>query len=196
MRAGQWARLAAVPAFVAAWMVAGCGKDSNPTKPGSGGGPPTYPVLSTPQDVLMALEQAYSLRDSTEAKALYDSSYTGTSKDFSDPGSPTLSFTYVDEVRHAARLAKDPTVTSAHISLGPSSSWTRLGSDDPTHPEWAVIQIAGSQIDIQVEQPPDTWQISGSSEFFEFMFKPSTPESTSPTDTLWKIIRWEESRAP
>jgi hypothetical protein len=188
--------LAAIFALLAV-VVAGCGL-FDPKR--SGGKPPDVPpqyqVPFNPTIVLENLQTAYSHRDSVGYKANYDSSYTGTSKDFLDPQTPTISLTYADEVAHIARLASDPTITSAYMSLGPKISWDRLQSDDPSHPDWAVIQIAGSQLDVQVEQPPDTWKVGGSSEFFTFKFKPTTPASISPTDTLWNIVRWEESRSP
>jgi len=147
--------------------------------------------------VLSALEYAYSHRDTVETKALYDPSYVGTSEDLSDPpGTPPISLTYSDEVAHVDRLASKPTISSAYLSLGPPTSWTRLESDDPSHPAWAVIQIAGTSLTVRITELPDNIsEARGSSLFFEFMFKPSTPEPTSPTDTLWTIVRWRESRA-
>src|SRR4030095_14248070 len=44
-----------------------------------GGGTPEYPALDSPNHVLEALTKAYAARDTTEYKALYDSSYVGTS---------------------------------------------------------------------------------------------------------------------
>ena len=178
-------RFTVLPAFVAAGLSLGCGKKLSP-----------YPALSSPQSVLSALSIAYSHRDSTETKALYDSSYVGTSEDLNDPPWMTpLSFSYSDEVGHVAALARSPTISSVSLNFGPQGSWTRLESNDPSHPEWAVIQIAGSSFYVECTDGDNTWQAGGMNEFLEFMFKPSTPESTSPTDTLWRIVRWRESRA-
>jgi hypothetical protein len=196
MRTVRRVRSKYVPAFLAAMVLSGCGDDSNnPAKP-----PPSPPAMymdrSSPQNVLHNLEIAYPQRDSTEYKALYDSSYVGTSEDLNDPpGTIPFSFTYSDEVGHVAALARTPTISSVTFELGPEISWGRLESSDPSHPEWATIQIAGSSIDIQVTDGISTIQASGSNEFFEFTFKPTTPEYFSPTDTLWKIVRWRESRA-
>ena len=187
----------AASVVLASVVLAGCGI-FDPTQ----GGPPpkidrpVYAILSQPGFVLNALELAYSHRDSTGYKALYDSSYVGTSEDLNDPpGTVPISFTYADEVAHVAALERSPTITSVTFELGPETSWTRLESDDPSHPEYAVIQIAGSNLDIQVTEGSNTLRASGSSEFFEFTFKPTTPAPGSPSDTLWKIVKWRESRA-
>jgi hypothetical protein len=196
MRAGLRVQNPLLVALVAAGILSGCGKDS-PTGPGpGGGGPPLYPALSSPQNVLAALEIAYSHRDSTKTKALYDPNYAGTSQDLTDPPVtlPFL-FTYSDEVAHVATLARTPTISFVVLDFGPSTAWTRLESNDPSHPEWAVIQIAGSNFDLQVTDGMDTYQASGANEFLEFTFQP-TPDSTSATDTLWNIVRWTETRQP
>src|SRR6185295_7940220 len=111
MRTLRFMRFSLAPAILAASVLSGCGKDSGgPTKPGKPA-PPTYPVLSTPQIVLSALEEAYSNRDSVETKVLYDSSYVGTSRDLRDPpGTIPISLAYADEVAHVAKLASTPTI--------------------------------------------------------------------------------------
>src|SRR2546422_4353775 len=91
-RAGRYGR--SVPVSVAlaialcAVLLAGCGKKDKivgPEPPGS----PTYPKLSSPVNVLRALEQAYEARDSVEFKLLYnDSLYVGTTFDQRNPGNP------------------------------------------------------------------------------------------------------------
>src|SRR6266581_742228 len=147
--------------------------------------PPEYEIPFHPTIVLSNLEIAYSHRDSVGYKALYDSSYVGTSRDQNDPpGTTPISLTYADEVAHVARLASKPTITSAYMNLGPPTSWTRLGSNDPSHPEWAVIQIAGSSLNIRVAEGENIYEASGTTEFFEFAFKPTTPASISSSDTL------------
>src|SRR5439155_6588993 len=185
MRALRFARFSLAPAILAAMVLSGCGKDSvKPTENGVVFSDP-YPVLSTPQNVLSALEEAYSHRDSVEYKALYDPSYVGISRDQNDPpGTAPITLTYADEVAHVAKLASWSTITSAYMSLGPSASWTRLASNDTSHPEWADIQIAGSSLNVRVTEGTDTYEAGGSSLFFEFMFKPTTPAPSSPTDTL------------
>ena len=192
----RFTALAGVLALLAI-VVAGCGI-FDPKK--SGGKPPpllpVYDIPIHPTVVLSNLVKAYSARDSVGYKALYDSSYVGTSQDLRDPpGTTPISLTYADEVAHVARLASKPTITSAYMDLGPPTSWTRLESDDPSHPEWAVIQIAGSSLTVRVTEGNEEYLANGTSEFFEFAFKPTTPASISSTDTLWNIVRWKETRA-
>ncbi|HKW50892.1 MAG TPA: hypothetical protein VJQ53_04095, partial [Candidatus Eisenbacteria bacterium] len=193
MRTLRFVRFSQAPAIFAAMILSGCGSDS-PTKPKPS--PPAYSVRSSPAEVLSNLEIAYSRRDSTETKALYDSSYVGTSRDLGDPpGTIPLNFTYTDEVAHVATLARTSTITSAYVNLGPPTSWTRLASNDLSHPEWATIQIAGPSLTIRVVEGSTEYAAGGTREFLEFLFKPSTPESASPTDTLWTIVRWNETKA-
>jgi hypothetical protein len=194
----QWAAFAAFLVLSVVFL-AGCGifdPPRNPEKPPDP--PPVYLVPFLPQNVLTNLELAYSHRDSVACQAIYDSSYVGTSQDLNDPPNTTPSeFFYTDEVHHVAALYHLPTITSVSFSLGPATSWDRIGSNDPSHPDWAVIQIAGSSLDIQVTDSngDNTWQASGQYEFFEFAFKPTPPAPGSPSDTLWKIVRWTETRS-
>jgi|SRR6266853_3428459 len=181
---------------LSAVVLAGCGVFDPKRSPGKGPEPPPeYGIPFHPTIVLSNLEQAYSHRDSVGYKAIYDPKYVGTSRDQSDPGTTPISFTYADEVAHIGKLASTPSITSAYMNLGPPTSWTRYPSDDPSHPEWAVIQIAGSNLNIRVVEGNNEYETSGTSEFFTFAFKPTTPASISPTDTLWNIVRWDEVRA-
>jgi len=195
MRAVRLVRFTLMPAIAAGWILSGCGSEDNPVRPPKDPPGSPYLIRSTPQNVLLNLELAYSHRDSTECQQLYDSSYVGTSQDLNDPpGTPPLHFTYYDEIGHVSTLYRTPTISSVNVSFGPPSSWNRFESGDPSHPEWAAIQIAGTSLDIQITDGSNTWQASGSAEFLEFMFKP-TLDSASPTDTLWRIVRWTESRS-
>jgi hypothetical protein len=191
MRAIILLRSVLVPAIAAA-LISGCDNSTEPKdKPPAG---ITYPALSSPQNVLDALQLAYLYEDSTKTKAVYDSSYVGTSTDMSGGIGFPLTFSYADEVDHVATIARNPLVTVQYCTFG--GAFTRQTSDDLSHPEWAVIQISGSnfQVDVldQTTSAPSTYQVKGSNMTFTFRFKPSTPESSSPTDTLWKIIEWEE----
>ena len=193
----QWADFAVCLALSVVF-VAGCGIFDPPIRPGEPPDPPpVYLVPFQPENVLTNLELAYGHRDSAACQVVYDSSYVGTSQDLNDPtGTTPFSFTYTDEVHHVAALYHKPEISSVSFSLGPATSWDRLGSNDPSHPEWAVIQISGTSLDIQVTEGQDnTWQASGQYEFFEFAFKPTTPAPGSPSDTLWKIVRWTETRS-
>jgi hypothetical protein len=178
---------------------AGCSEDDNvlleplpspsPSPSPSPNPNPTYPVLSLPANVLSALEMAYAALDSTKYKELYDSTYTGSSTDLYDFS--TIFVTFADEARHMSRLASTPNLT-ATMELGSDVTWQVLPSDDPSHPEWSVIQISSpyeivitdGQIPMAAAGEPGTFQ--------EFAFRP-TLDSSSPTDTLWKIVRWKET---
>jgi hypothetical protein len=170
--------------------------DKNPVKPTPAPPARLYPVLATPQDVLSALQLAYIFRDSLEYKALHDSAYAGTSQDaFDPPGTPPLQFTFADEAAHIAKLARTNTITSARLDFGPPSGWNRLPSDDLAHPDWAIIQIPGSSFQVQIVDRDNVFSAGGSTEFLEFKFQPTAPDTTSPTDTTWKIVRWQETRS-
>jgi hypothetical protein len=166
---------------------------SPPKNAGGGGGgdpPPEYPALISPQKVLLALTQAYKARDSTEYKQLYDSSYVGQSTDLNDPPlSQVSTFRYADEVAHMAALQRTTTITRVEFDLGLENSWTRLSSDDPSHPEYAEIQISTGFMSLAIYDGGTTYEVQSINPI-TFWFKP-TPSAT-PGDTTWKIVRWEE----
>jgi hypothetical protein len=177
-----------VPSLLLAACLAGCGKD-NPVKPDNK--PLAYPILSSPQNVLTALAESYSRRDSVETKIIYDSTYVGTSVDLTEPPqSQFLTFHYFDEIEHVAALARSTTITSVVLDFG--GPLIRLPSDDSVHPEWAVIQIPGSNMQLVIYDTPNPSSLDATGEFMKFKFRPSAPEFSSPTDTLWRIVRWEE----
>ena len=180
MRRAGWVVVALAAAFLG-----GCGSDDpvEPKRPPT----PTYPPRTSPQHVLEALALSYVNRDSTEYNSLYDSTYVGTSTDLNDPPDTQVStFRYADEAAHIGTLARLTTITSVFLDLGPVTSWTRLASDDPSHPEWAMIQI-----------PYSHGQIYDGATLYEFLtsnpmtfaFRPNVP---TPGDTTWTIIRWNE----
>jgi hypothetical protein len=72
------------------------------------------------------------------------------------------------------------------LDFGPSSSWTRLASDDPSHPEWAVIQVNTTRIEIYDGQ---TLYSGQSINPMRFGFNPMV---SAPGDTTWRIVRWDE----
>ena len=183
--------------MVALWSglasLAGCGifsPDEDPQPPVQ---PPIkYEIPSLPGFVLNNLIVAYTTRDSSGYKDVYDSTYTGTSIDLNDTGT-SIDLVYDDEIAHIRALASTPTVTNTLLDFGPSSTWKRLPSDDPSHPEWALIQISGSNYRVEVTDGQTTYGAIGEGGTFqEFAFNP-TLESASPTDTLWKIVRWKET---
>ena len=165
---------------LAAALSGGCGSDDDPVKP-----PPGNPAPTGPQAVLTRLIAAYQARDSVETKQVYDSSYVGTSQDLSDPYILTQ-LRYSDEVRHVAALARSTTIVSVSADFGPSSSWTRLPSDDVSHPEWALIQI--NSVHIQIYDGPTLYEVVSSNPML-FHFKPTV---VAASDTTWRIVKWTE----
>ncbi|MGH7681010.1 MAG: hypothetical protein ACRENN_03380 [Candidatus Eiseniibacteriota bacterium] len=193
MRAPSFPRITQLAVLVFVGLFAGCG-DDNPTGPGTGGGVQVFPTLNSPQNVLQALVTAYETRDSVEYRKLYDFDYRGVSQDLSD-GTMVILFN-ADEVGHIQSLARATTVTNVSLSLGPSTSWTRLPSDDLAHPEWAVIQISGSQLRLEINDTAHGSLIVGNpANSYTFRFKP-TPPDTVVTDTLWTIVQWNEVVPP
>jgi hypothetical protein len=179
-------RLAAI-AFVG--ILAGCGGD-NPTKPGNNNNVQTYPTPNSPENALERLSLAYQGRDSVEYRKLFAFDYLGTSHDLGDGTSVTLF--NADEVRHIQALAKATSITSVYLSMGTSSSWTRLPSDDLSHPEWAVIKISGTQLRLQIDDTRyGTLLLGNPANSYTFRFKPTPPDTTT-TDTLWTVIQWDE----
>jgi hypothetical protein len=172
-----------------ALALGGCGgDDDNPVDPGDG--VPLRPGRETPENTLMELELAYSSRDSVWTKEIYDSTYTGESVDLANPGQ-TINFTYPDEVRHVAALASIPGL-AVYLDLGGPPIWDRLPSDDPSHPEWSILQVSGTSFRIEIIQGDTAYGAIGEAGTFqEFAFAPHL-DATSQTDTLWRIVRWRE----
>jgi hypothetical protein len=176
-----------VATALAAALVGGCGGDDDGgdiLKP-----PPGYPERTTPQNVLTALTMSYQNRDSTEYKSLYESSYVGTSTNLNDPpGTQVSTFRYADEVAHIGALARLTTITSVSVDFGPPSIWTRLPSDDVSHPEWAMIQLASGSWRVEINDGGTGYTTQATYPMI-FAFNPTV---TAPGDTTWKIIRWTE----
>lgn len=172
-----------------ALALAGCSDDDNPVA--NDCDPfPFWIVPDTPQTTLRVLEATYGSRDSVGIMAVYDSTYTGNSTDLGDPG-PEIDLTYADEVHHVAALARTPG-TLAYVDYGPPATWDRLPSNDPSHPEWAMIRIADNGYTIQVSDGSTTLEAKGEAGAYqEFTFTPRL-DCSSQTDTLWRIVRWRE----
>jgi hypothetical protein len=181
-------RVGWVVTALAAAVLGGCGSDDgkDPLKPPP---PPSYPARTTPYHVLEALALSYQNRDSTEYKSLYDSSYVGTSTDLNDPpGTQTSTFYFSDEVAHIAALARSTTVNSVVVDLGLPYSWTRLPSDDLSHPEWAMIQLAPGSWRVEIYDGATLYATQATNPMI-FAFNPTV---AAPGDTTWKVIRWNE----
>jgi hypothetical protein len=157
---------------------------------GTGGGPPppTYAIPSSPEVVMSNLQLAYTHRDSTEYKSLFDPLYMGTFLD-QTTSSPLDTLTWADEAQHIAALARSTSITEVDLRLRPGI----IRSTDSGDPRgWALIQNPITNLTIY--DTPTTYDTPVGSELMEFRFVPKTPDSSSPTDTTWKIIRYTEVR--
>lgn len=166
-------------------VLVGCGLFYPPLDPGEPPKPFEYPLLNTPQSVLLNLKLAWQNRDSSRTQQLYDPDYTGTAPN-PDPGFPTsFSYTRSDEVHVVGVLQNDPNVTGTFMELRAESTWVQLHNEgDPL--EYTTIQLLKG-VTLEVFTTSTTFEASTS--FIEYTFKPYVTD----TDTTWKIIRWTES---
>ncbi len=176
-------RLAVLALLLCAFPLGGCGKKHHIIGPDPQ--PPIYQQPSVPEVVLQNLALAYARRDSTEYKSLFDSLYTGTSINMKDPSPQFLTFTKADEAVHIAFLAKSTTIASIDLQLRNLVRSTDAG--DP--PGWALIQ--NPIFSLTIYDGSNSYDVGVNTETIEFRFIP-TLDSSSPTDTTWKIIRWTE----
>lgn len=155
--------------------------DDEHTGGGTGG---DYLEPISPENVLLNLQKAYIARDSTHYKACYDSLlYVGSSRD--EVLNTTTTFLYDAERAHIKKLAEVTTIVSMVFEIGLQSTWQRLPSDDASHPEWILIQINFSKIEIY-DGP--TLYSAQSTNPVTFSFAPTTTNGK----TTWKIVRWNE----
>lgn len=183
----------AIACLAAVTALGGCifSPEKSPPK---GKDPIVYVANEYPDRVLYNLVLAYANRDSVNYLKLLDYAYEGTSEDLTDGTSVRLF--NADERDHIQAFAEATTITKVFFTLGSESSWNRLQSDDPIHPEWAVIQITGSQFLLQIDDNQQgTLLVQDPQDTHVFKFSP-TLNATSQTDTLWKLVRWEEIRNP
>ena len=166
-------------------MGAGCGtKKSTITGPEPG---PGYPALTSPVNALAAMISAYANRDTVELGLVYDDAYEGTSLDRDDWSPATLNFTKADEVRHVAALARTPSITRVSVNFNPV---VRRYTDSADPAGWASIQNPIRSVEI--DDAGTTYSVYLSYETLTYKFIPTTPDNSSPTDTTWKIVGWEE----
>lgn len=179
----RYSRLAVVCAGLAL-LLPGC--IFSPKKGAGGGGiePPKYDIPFSPELVMSNLKKAYVAKDSVGYKACFDFAYFGTSQDQVNQ-TPIDSITFAGEAAHIAHLARSP--AGVELQLKPlMTRSTDLG--DP--PGWALIQDPIQTL--QINDNPDSYFVTPTNEIIEFHFIPKTPDSSSPTDTTWKIIKWTE----
>ena len=182
----RYSRLAIVCAGLAL-LLSGC--IFSPRKGAGGGGtePPKYDIPLSPEYVMFNLKKAYTAKDSVAYKACFDLSYFGTSQDQTTQN-PIDTLTFAEEARHIAYLAR----TTANVELVLKPAMTRsTDSGDP--PGWALIQNPIQSLGIY--DGPNIFIVTPTQETIEFRFIPKTPDSSSPTDTTWKIIKWNEIKS-
>ena len=167
-----------------ALVIAGCGKKDKIVDPGTAG-TPKYAVPSSPLTVMTNLKTAYTAKDSAAYKACFDPNYLGTSQD-QRTQSPIDTLTFAREAQHIAALARSTTVV---VDLQLKPSMTR-SADPGDPPGWALILNPIHSLEIYDGQ--NVYYVSVDNETMEFRFIPKTPDSSSPTDTTWKIIKWTE----
>ena len=182
----RYSRLAVVCTGLAL-LLTGC--IFSPTKGPGGGGiePPKYQVPAYPHIVLENLKKAYTAKDSAAYKACFDERpgvYVGTTQDVVHQ-TPVDTLYFTDEAEHIAALARSITAI-ADLQLVPFPV-RRADSEDPS---WALIQNPVSSL--RIDDGQTSYVVTPSNETIEFHFIPKTPDSSSPTDTTWKIIRWTE----
>jgi hypothetical protein len=140
--------------------------------------------------VIENLKDSWERRDSIRTGAIYDNGYLGQSTD----NSGTTVFSKSDEIHIVGVMARDTNISSIGFSLPDQTTWIRLSyAADPAG--WTTIQIPS--YNIQVDDAVRGTMIAHPSpgSVFQFKFVP-TLDAASPTDTTWKIIRWEEVQAP
>ena len=180
-------RIVSLALILCAIPLAGCGKKNRVTQPIVT--PSIYPALSTPENVMAALVQAYSFRDSVEYGLLFDETYLGASTDYQSPSPQTLIFTKADELAHIGALARSRTILGVALDFG--SQLSRAGSDSAG---WASIQLG--YVFLEIRDGFNSYFLSPQNSYMAFEFKPTTPDASSATDTTWKIVRWTEIQSP
>jgi len=164
--------------------ILGCGtKHSNVLGPEPAA---PYPALTTPENTLAAMIRAYANRDTVELSLVYDDAYQGWSYD-QDDWLAVLSFTKADEIHHVAALARATTITRVSVSFNPV---LRRYTDAADPPGWTSIQNPIRAV--QIVDGATTYDVYLSYETLTYKFVPTTPASSSPTDTTWQIVGWSE----
>ena len=151
--------------------------------------PPIYEANRFPESVLRNLVKAYTNKDSTEYKSLFDESYEGTSIDQLDPTPQLLNLRKADEAQHISGLARS-TVSSITIQLRANFGQFH-DAGDPVG--WATIQ--DPFITFRIYDLQDVWVIVPPVEGTNRATFKFIPSATSPSDTTWKIVRFIETRS-
>ena len=155
--------------------------------------PVVYPKRNTPQNALLFLRKAWESKDSLQIAAVYADDYAGSSIDLTDPGSTTLDFAKSDEVHAVHWLAINQNITFLQMELYSKDSWIEVHyAGDPS--DWVTLQIPHFKIEVRdLNNNGYVATDSGDGEtwIFEFTLRPTGP----PSDPIWEIVKWTESRA-
>lgn len=141
------------------------------------------------------MQTAWESRDSVRIDSVYAIEYQGSSLDQGDPNSGTLRYAKSDEVRVVGEMARSLEIVAVDMNLSSPSTWffTHNASDPPG---WVTVTIRFFTITVDLSNMTthrastadrtDLW-------LFDFTLKP-IPDSASPTDTTWQVVRWNEVR--
>jgi len=150
--------------------------------------PPKYDIPFSPEIVMQNLSKAYAARDTAEYRSLFDPFYIGTSLD-QKLGLPVDTLTFDKEASHIRHLYNTTSISFIEFLLKPAMVRAR-DAGDPVG--WALIQ--DPMFKLTISDGNTDYVVPITSETIEFRFVPKTPDTSSPTDTTWKIIRWTEVR--
>jgi hypothetical protein len=172
-------------AILAFLLLVGCGKKDHVVGPDPPRVPSPYPIRSSPENAVLYYKAAWENRDSTRIDSVVAADYVGTS---SLHGSPLPDFSQADEIRAVGGIELDPEVFGVSINLGSPSLWIRQTyASDPAG--WIALDLP--HVDVRV-YTTSADLVANTATFMEFKLRPTTPAPTSPTDTLWSIVRWTE----
>lgn len=179
---------------LAAALLSGCifspdRRDGNKPPPP----PPSYLQMSRPQNVLANLRTAYEARDSSGYRQLFELDYQGSTYDTDDQqtGNQPGTFTRIDEEKHIRSLAENANISSVTLDLGLPGQLIPTPTIGDTGELWALVTVYNPRIGFN--DGVTTVEVVAE-ETFEFMFRPRrVPRDSSETDTLWHIVRWNET---
>jgi len=148
--------------------------------------PPEYLPPNSPTNVLQNLIESYTGRDSVETELVYDIAYQGTSNDPSAPGG-AYQFTRASEVRHVGALKLSRDIVSISLDLGPVLSWQVLPGNASDPPDWVIIPIPASTV--QINDVAHNTVYESVNRVIEYTFKPTVVSG----ETVWTVVRWTEN---
>jgi hypothetical protein len=148
--------------------------------------PVEYLKPDSPTSVLQNLIKSYTERDSVETELVYDPLYEGTSD---VPGAPAGGYLFnrTSEVRHVGALKLSRDIVSISLDLGPIQSWQILPGNASDPPDWVIIPIPASTV--QINDVANNTVYESVNRVIEYTFKPTLVSG----ETVWTVVRWRES---